>query len=431
MAKIAAGLHMASNSEVRRLRAEVAIRDARLHWLRDEPEAAERAMDRALAWKPGHAEAYRTLAEQMFRRERVADAAAAARRAAECRPDAPEYWHFLGMLLVRTGDLAGAVEAQRRAVELDPNHAAARNELERAQIRLANGAQPPAASGALAKPGPTRQVKIALTHAHLEALAGRGLQLEGLLHTRRLAETSRIEAPTAIFAKTTPGAFIDVGAFCSLSGGGSINNARIGRYCSIAGGVRIGAHEHPTDWLTTSRVTYEPHVYGWDTLMAGPGASDIQARKGRFPNPCPITTIGPDVWIGYGAFIRAGVTIGAGAIVAAQATVVRDVPPYTVVGGTPAKIMRLRFLEPIVERLLKLQWWRYSIYELFDAPFSQIEQAVNAIEALAASGAIQPFTGIEVRPADLADPLAFVAADGTRPPTQFNGHTQKEASRCT
>ena len=423
MARVAARIHMASNEEVRRLQAEIAIREAKLHWLRDEPEAAERDIDLALAWKPGHPEAYRTLAEQRFRRGRVADAAVAARRAAECRPDAHEYWHFLGTLLVRTGDLAGAAEAQRRALDLHPSHAAARRELDQVLARLADAAQPSAALAARERPDLLRQVKFSLTPAHLEALAGRGLQLEGLLHTRRLAEASRIEAPTAILAKTIPGAFIDVGAFCSLSGGGSINHVRIGRYCSIAGGVKIGSHEHPTDWLTTSRVTYEPHVYGWDTLMAGANAPAIHARKERFPNFCPVTTLGPDVWIGYGAFIKAGVTIGAGAIVAAQATVVRDVPPYTVVGGTPAKTLRLRFPERIVERLLKLQWWRYSIYDLFEAPFSRIEDAVDAIEALIASGAIQPFTGSDVRPADLVDPLAFAAVPEVPPPAQVNGHT--------
>ena len=133
---------------------------------------------------------------------------------------------------------------------------------------------------------------------------------------------------------------------------------------------------------------------------------------------CPITTLEPDVWIGHGAFIKAGVTIGTGAIVAAHATVVRDVPPYTIVGGTPAKALRLRFPEPIVERLLRLQWWRYSIFDLFGARFSRVEEALEFIEALIASGDVQPFAGTEVRPVDFADPIAFAAARDALPLAQ-------------
>ncbi len=77
-----------------------------------------------------------------------------------------------------------------------------------------------------------------------------------------------------------------------------------------------------------------------------------------FPESCPTTEIGPDVWIGQGAFIKAGVTIGAGAIIGARATVLRDVPPYGIVVGTPGRVLRLRFPEATVERLLALRWWR-------------------------------------------------------------------------
>ena len=132
LAAVAAMLQTATTREVRRLESEIAIRDARIHWLRDDPAAAERAIARAVAWTPGHADAYRTLAEQLLRQNRFDEALAAAERAVERRPDAHEYWHFLGMLRRRTGDPDRAAEAQLRALELAPDHVGARNELAQA-----------------------------------------------------------------------------------------------------------------------------------------------------------------------------------------------------------------------------------------------------------------------------------------------------------
>ena len=168
------------------------------------------------------------------------------------------------------------------------------------------------------------------------------------------------------------------------------------RYCSIASGVVIGPHEHPIDWLTTSRTAYFPQVNGWDALIAGVEAPAVHARRRPFPHSCPVTTLGPDVWIGQGAFVKAGVTIGPGAIIGARATVLRDVPPYAIVVGTPGQVLRMRFAEAVIERLLALAWWRYSIYDLFDAPFDDIERALDVLEAMVAGGGVAPYAGPEI-----------------------------------
>jgi len=246
-------------------------------------------------------------------------------------------------------------------------------------------------------------LKIDLAKDTLATFRAYGLRLRGLSGTEKLDDRSSIEGPTSVLSTVTPGAYLKVGAFCNLSGG-TLNNVETGRYCSIAQGVVIGSHEHPTDWLTTSRTAYYPEVNGWDRLMAGGAAPGIHARKSRFPQSCPITTLGPDVWIGQGAFIKSGVKIGAGAIIGARATVVKDVPPYAIVVGTPGRVLRLRFEERIVERLLQVQWWRYSIYDLFDAPMDEIERALDVIEALAQTGAIHPFEGPVLTAEDLTEP---------------------------
>lgn len=255
---------------------------------------------------------------------------------------------------------------------------------------------------------------ISLNGSAIGALDKVGLRLPGLRQTGRLDGASRIETPTSIISTVPTGAFLDVGAFCNLSGG-TINNARFGRYCSLAAGVVIGPHEHPTDWLTTSRTAYYPEVNGWDTLVAGANRGKVHARRRPYAGSCPITDIGPDVWIGQGAFIKSGLTIGAGAIIGARATVLKDVPPYAIVVGTPGRVVRLRFPERIVERLLALQWWRFSIYELFDAPFDSIAEALDVIEAMVARGAVAPYAGRVVTPADLADPEALAAELAPQP----------------
>jgi acetyltransferase-like isoleucine patch superfamily enzyme len=252
-------------------------------------------------------------------------------------------------------------------------------------------------------------VRFALSGADIAALETVGLRLGGLRYTGGLAERSRIEFPTSIASPVPPDAFLDVGAFCSL-GGASLNNARFGRYCSVASGATIGAHEHPTDWLTTSRTAYYPEVHGWDRVMLDDAAPEAQARVRPYLTSCPTTSFGPDVWVGQGAFVKAGVSIGAGAIVGARATVLRDVPPYAVVVGTPARAVRLRFPEPVVERLLTLEWWRYSIYDLFEAPFDDVGAALDRIEELVARGAVRPYQAPVVGPAELADPAALAAA---------------------
>lgn len=137
---VAARLHVAATAETRRLEAEIALRDARLHAARSEAALAEKALRRALHWRPDHAAAHRTLAEHLLRQERLHEAIASATRAAELGVDAFEYWHFLGVLHRNAGNPDRAAEAQARALKLNPDHAASRREAEQLRLRQA-GAQ--------------------------------------------------------------------------------------------------------------------------------------------------------------------------------------------------------------------------------------------------------------------------------------------------
>lgn len=132
-----------------------------------------------------------------------------------------------------------------------------------------------------------------------------------------------------------------------------IYNCEIGGFCSIADNVVIGSAQHPMHWVSTSPV-FE------NVIHSGP-----EKRFARFELPeSKRTFIGSDVWIGHGVIIKAGVKIGNGAVIGAGAVVTKDVEPYSVVGGCPSKVLKMRFSEEIIADLLKTKWWELSDDEL-------------------------------------------------------------------
>jgi acetyltransferase-like isoleucine patch superfamily enzyme len=239
-------------------------------------------------------------------------------------------------------------------------------------------------------------------HSKLAAL---GLKLPTIRGPLEMAQASFFEPPTMVQAQIMPRTLVQVGAFCSLASG-RIGNVRIGRYCSIAPEVVIGSNEHPVDWLTSSRVTHVADLHGWTKFLAPDRLDQINSKRIPFKDACRITNIGNDVWMGQGVFLKAGVTIGDGAIVAGRSVVVKDVPPYSIMAGTPAVVKKMRFPETIVERLLRLRWWRFSIFDLFGMPFDRIEEVVGLIEEKVARGELAEY---------IPEPITFEKLQGHFP----------------
>ena len=179
-----------------------------------------------------------------------------------------------------------------------------------------------------------------------------------------------INAPSIICGATRIDAeLIDKYAFINEKV--SIRNVkRIGKHCSIAPNVEIGLPIHPIDGISSSSWFY---YNAWNSC-------DHQRQKYNLSTPFnehfriknQKITIGNDVWIGAGVKIMRGLTIGDGAIIGAGAVVTKDVAPYTIVGGVPAKIIRKRFPDNIIDRLLKIKWWDYSPELLCDLDISNV-----------------------------------------------------------
>lgn len=151
-----------------------------------------------------------------------------------------------------------------------------------------------------------------------------------------------------------------VGAF-SYTHSGLHPAASVGRYCSIAADLTFFGNAHPVDWVTSSPTTFDSPQGALRFLgdyLSDHSITDYPSYAFE-PRPAPVT-IGNDVWIGAQTMIAGGVTIGHGAVIGARSVVTKDVPPYAIVVGSPARIVRLRFPEATIARLLALRWWRFG-----------------------------------------------------------------------
>ena len=156
--------------------------------------------------------------------------------------------------------------------------------------------------------------------------------------------------------------FATIGAF-SYSSSTLPASTKIGRYCSIAWNVRVMAHNHPTHFVTTSAFSYDSHFIIFNQCLEDDDAPEM-ARYGGRPtrsNRSDAPIIEHDVWIGQDVLLARGIILGIGCVVGAGAVVTRSVPPFAIVAGNPARIIRHRFDDDVRSALLASRWWQYKV----------------------------------------------------------------------
>ncbi|GAB4390047.1 CatB-related O-acetyltransferase [Albidovulum sp.] len=194
-----------------------------------------------------------------------------------------------------------------------------------------------------------------------------------------LPANSRIEAPSSL-KWTAYEHSLELGAF-SYQVSGYCFAGRIGRYCSFGEQVQIGRQNHPLSWASTSPAFYlhDGFLSVGDNFNGAEAFHTYRFTHDKAPTRVQLTRIGNDVWIGHGAYIRAGVTIGDGAIIAAHSVVARDVPPYCVVAGNPAVIKKYRLPPQLISPMLRCRWWRFAPWQLTHLDISDPERFIAGV----------------------------------------------------
>ncbi|PZO78965.1 MAG: antibiotic acetyltransferase [Mesorhizobium amorphae] len=187
---------------------------------------------------------------------------------------------------------------------------------------------------------------------------------EPRIHPSAELKGCRLGRHTAVGARTVLRE-VTVGDFSYFEPDAEAIYAEIGKFCSVARNTRINALEHPIERLTSHKVSYRPNEF---FLHLGVDDAFRERRRGKR------VQVGHDVWIGHGAVILPGVSVGLGAAIGANAVVTRDVAPFAIVAGAPAKLIRERFPSDIQTRIEALGWW--------DWPLDRLGQAIPDMQRM-------------------------------------------------
>lgn len=199
--------------------------------------------------------------------------------------------------------------------------------------------------------------------------------------------------PTAVVRDSTLGRWTAVGARSSIAESSlddysyvvtdvSVIYATIGKFCSIAAASRINPGNHPLERAALHHFTYRSAAYG----MGEDDSAFFDWRRDHR------VVLGNDVWIGHGAVVLPGVTIGTGAVLGAGAVASKDIPPFAIAAGVPARVLRYRFPPDTIDRLLRLGWWEWT--------HDRLAAALPDFRALTAAAFLDKYEGdaIEATP---------------------------------
>lgn len=176
------------------------------------------------------------------------------------------------------------------------------------------------------------------------------------VHHSKLSESARVASGTQV-VNTTIGKYSYIGNFCTIV------YSEIGNFCSVADNCIIGGANHPIKQISTSPVFQE----GQNILK-----KNFYDHKFK---PYVTTNIGNDVWIGNNCLVKAGITISDGAIIGMGSVVTKDVGPFEIWAGNPAKLIRYRFEDDVIEKLVNIKWWDFQ-----DEKIQSVSKYMNNVE---------------------------------------------------
>lgn len=204
---------------------------------------------------------------------------------------------------------------------------------------------------------------------------------------------------------------LSVGAF-SYSHSRLDPNFSVGRYCSIAVGLSVPGPRHPVEMISTSSFIYDRQIAFVKQALEDLGKRDMFQFLHSQQKPLP--TLGNDVWIGQEVTINPGVTVGDGAVVASRSVVTKSVPPYAIVGGNPAAVIKMRFPEPLVAKLIEIGWWNYAFPDFAGLPVADPSAFVNGLANRISRGEVKPLSNISFWPyIDILEHTKHLSTDRT------------------
>ncbi len=190
----------------------------------------------------------------------------------------------------------------------------------------------------------SKEGRVFMTFIYIWSKVLKKIRCSAIVNSK-IHKSSKVESGSQIVNSR-----FDKHSFCGYDC--KILNCDVGSFCSIANDVVVGGGMHPINWVSMSPVFYE----GRDSVR-----TKFSTHK---RDPVKRTKIGHDVWIGERVIIKQGVTIGNGAVIGMGSVVTKDVEPYTIVVGCPAKVIRKRFDDKIIDSLQEIKWWEFSDKEL-------------------------------------------------------------------